>query len=164
LFCQHNNITELPKLQDKITEMRQQFNEVSEKLKANERRQKTLDKHIEQGGYYLECKGIYEKYLQQKPKHQEVFREAHRREITLYETAERYLNQHMNGHVFSVKTLKSWKSEQSTLTSDREPLYNKYTALREETQKVETIKRTVEAIIHEETQERQLSRSQGIEI
>lgn len=145
--------------------MRVKFNAISKNLKDADRRLTTLDKHIEQAQYFLEFKDIYKKYQQQKPKHQEDFREAYRREITLYEAAERYLNKHMNSHSFSVKTLKEWKSEKTTLNVERSGFYREYTALREETQKVETIKRNVEQIIREESRETQPIRVvRGMEI
>jgi tRNA G18 (ribose-2'-O)-methylase SpoU len=154
----------MPQLQDKVTAMKANFKEISEKLKANERRLKTLDKHIEQAQYFLEFKAIYKQYKQQKPKKQEAFREAHRREITLYEVAERYLDKHMNGHVFSAKTLKAWKLEKSTLTAERDGVYREYVALREEMKLVETIKRNVGAILREDVGEAQPKRIQGTEI
>lgn len=64
---------------------------IREELKPVERRLKTLDEHIKQAGYYREFTKINRLYKQQKLKDKEGFYESHRRELTLYEAAERYI-------------------------------------------------------------------------
>ena len=163
-FLTDNNITDMVGLQDKVGEMYKRQNGLREKLKSIERRLKVLDDHIEQAGYYQEFKDIYIKYTQQKPKNQENFREAHRREITLYEAAEKYLKQHLNGHSFTRQTLKTWKSELAELTAKKDNLYKEYDSLKEETREVEQIKRSVESIMRESGRESNHTRKNGIEL
>jgi hypothetical protein len=57
--------------------------------RPSRRRSGTLDKHIEQGQYYLEFKAVYEKYKQQKPKKQEDFREETRESQPIKTSVER---------------------------------------------------------------------------
>jgi tRNA nucleotidyltransferase/poly(A) polymerase len=88
------------------------------KMKPIERRLQVLPEHIKQAGYYLEFRDIYREYKQLKrPKKQEAFRDDYHREITLYEAADRYLRQHLNGR--NEIPLKSWKEELERLTAEK---------------------------------------------
>lgn len=144
VFLQNNHITDMAELQEKIAFMRGQFNILREKLKKTDRRLTVLDEHIKQAEYYQEFKTIYKQYQEQKPKHKDVFYQQFAREIILYESAKRYLDAHLNGHGLP---LKAWKSERANLTTERAVLYREYTLLKDETQKIEQIKRTVESLV-----------------
>lgn len=142
-------------------EMRNRRNDISDKMKANERRQKTLTEHIKQAEYYLQFREIYKQYKQQKPNKQETFKENHSREIILFETAEVYLKRHMNGH----KTLpiKTWKLEASKLKTEKNILYQQFTLLREEVREVEIIQRNVEQLMVDSEQERKIVKDKAME-
>ena len=88
--------------------------DINDTLKPIERRLKSLDEHIKQTGYYFEFREIYEEYKKQKPRKQDAFYESHRRELTLYESAERYLTGIMNGRT-TIPT-KKWKEERALAT------------------------------------------------
>ena len=81
-----------------------------------------------------------------------------------YEAAERYLKKHMNGHVFSAKTIKAWKSEQSSLTIGKSVLNQQYAALKDEAVKVERIKRNIENLLRDDSRESQPKRKHGLEL
>jgi hypothetical protein len=128
--------------------MQKNHNALRNELKPLERRLKTLDEHIKQAGYHREFLNIHKKYERQKPKNREAFREAHRREITLFETADRYLKDVLNGH--EVPPVKAWISELVEKTAKHELLSEKFTLLKEETRKVERIKRSVDDILQKD--------------
>jgi len=156
IFLQQNKIEDMAALSAKVDEMQGRFYGMRENFKKTERRLGTLKEHIEQAEYYLEFKDIHKKYRQMNPKYQKDFREVHHREISLYKSAERYLRDVMNGH--TKLPLKAWKAEQAKLTAEKDSLYADYHRLKDEIQKVETIKRNVERLIREETPRQNISR------
>jgi hypothetical protein len=115
-----------------------------ERLKPLERRLKTLDEHIKQVESYRKHRKVYEQYQGQKPKHRDAFHEAHRAEITLYESADRYLKRHLNGRT-SIP-MQAWKSERGKLTTERSRLNSKYQTLKSEIREVEIIRKYAEEI------------------
>ena len=155
-FLQSNNISDLPGLREKVSEIRGRFDAVSDKLKKIERRQRTLDEHIRQAESYLQYRAAFQRYQQQKPSKREAFFEQHRAELTLYETAERYLHQVMNG--CTSLPIKAWKSEAATLATDREKLYREYSRLKEEVHNVERIRQSVEKTVRNEERPRPIAR------
>jgi len=147
IFLQTNGITELPQLQEKVTDIRGLFDDVRAKLNKSERRLTVLREHIKQAEIYREHEAVYTQYQQQKPKNREAFYECHRREIILFEAAKKYLDEHLNGHPLS---LKAWKVEDAKLTAEKDNLYGQFYRLKEEVRDVEVIRRCVEQIMRDE--------------
>ena len=104
--------------------------DINNKLKPIERRLKSLDEHIKQAGYYFEFREVFEEYKKQKPGKQDTFYESHRRELTLYESAEHYLTGIMNGKT-TIPT-KKWKAEREKLIAESKSLYQEYYSLKDE--------------------------------
>jgi L-fucose isomerase-like protein len=102
-------------------------------LKKVERRIGTLREHIKQAE-------IYRKYKRKKARA--------KTETALFQAAQKYLIDHLNGHKLDLDT---WKVELGTKTTEQEVLYREYDALKDETREVEIIKRAIEDIIREET-------------
>jgi len=141
-------------------------------LKPLERRLKTLDEHIEQGGNYKKYKGIYERYNSIQPSMadkifkrdpKEDFYNTHRAEITLFESADKYLKEHLNGKV-ETPPLKKWKAEREEKTAEKEKLYREYYTIKNEAKEVEQIKKSVYEIMREETQREQHTRRHEMEL
>ena len=153
VFLQNNSIKDMAGLEEKTTGMYAKQFEIRDNLKPLERRLKTLDEHIKQAGYYLEFKKIYGVCKQQKPKHQAVFAEMHHREITLFESADRYLKGVMNGK--TGLPVKAWKTERAKLTAEKNTLNQDYVSLKNEVKEIEKIKRGIDEIIREENRETQ---------
>ncbi|MCL2427292.1 MAG: MobA/MobL family protein [Oscillospiraceae bacterium] len=162
-FLQENKIMDLDGLHKFIISMHNKQSDIREKLKPMERRLKTLDKHIEQAEYYREFTKINRLYNQQKPKDKEDFFESHRRELTLYQAAERYIKTHLNGR--DKIPLASWEKERVNLTVERKSLNAEYLQLNDEVGKVEKISRSVQDILYEERRrDKQQIKSHGIEL
>jgi hypothetical protein len=158
-FLYRNNIANMDDLEREVRSMYGQTDAVLVELKKIERRKDTLDKHIEQAGYFTEFRKVYQQYKQQKPNRKEAFYEAHRREITLYEAAERYLTPVLNGHPLN---LAKWKAERRDKAAEKDQLYQQYYALKAKTKNVETIRRTVMDVLREGAIERMPQRERGI--
>ena len=160
-FLQSNHITGMAGLQEKVTAMRRQFDSVRDKLKKTERRLGVLDEHIKQAEIFKEHKAVYLRYQQeQNQKKKAAFYDKHTEGIILYEAAKRYLDAHMNGK--SGLPVRAWRAEREKLTAEKNRLYREYTALREDTRKVEQIKRSVEDLLSEELPGLKPERAQGL--
>ena len=60
--------------------------------------------------------------------------------------------------------MKAWKQERDTKTTERKRLYAKYEALKNETAKVEKIRKSVYEIMRDETRRTQPTRTRGMEL
>jgi hypothetical protein len=161
VFMQSNNLSTLPELQGKIAEFYDRLSDVREKLKPIDRRLKTLDEHIKQAEILAKHKAVYKRYTEQKPKDRDRFYETNRAEITLYEAANRYMKEHLNGR--TAIPLKAWKSEQAKLTGEQSALDREYKSLKEDVQSVETIRRYAESV-ERTIAPPQKTRTQGLEL
>jgi len=94
------------------------------------------------------------------------FKEVNHTGWTLYTAAEKYLREHMQKH-FDPKKLppiKEWEKELAEKLETRDSLYRNYYALKDETEKVEKIQRSVREIQKSVSQERTTARARDMEI
>lgn len=145
VFLQQHDVRDLAGLREKVVDMYAQLGDVSDRLKKTERRLKTLDEHIRHADNYFKHRDIHRKYRQLKPNKQEAFYETHRTELTLFEAAERYLADVMNGRA-TIPT-KAWRAEAAQLVAEKQSLYDEYVQMKEEVKDAETIRRCVEQIL-----------------
>lgn len=145
-FLQENNISTLPELRKKVSEMQARFDDVRENLKFADRRLETLDEHIRQAGIYTEHKELYEQYQKLSPRKRPDFYEAHRSGLMLFEAAKRYLIAHLNGHELP---LKAWEAEREELSAERGKAYREYGSLKGQVFELETIRSAAERIARE---------------
>ena len=161
--------------------------DIRDKLKPIDRRLKTLDEHIRQSGNYKGYRGqkaqydkLYAQYTtlskatgfgaerkaQKALDTANKYYETHRMEITLYEAAERYLKDVLQGR-FDPKKLPpvtKWKAEIEKLTAERKRLDYDYSILRNEVKEAEQIRRSIYSIVRQEQRERQPRRARDMEI
>jgi ATP-dependent exoDNAse (exonuclease V) alpha subunit len=131
LFLQENKIMDMAGLEAKANSLYRHNQILRGELKPVERRLKTLGEHIKQAETYLKLKG----------------KARIGSEEILFTAAKRYLDEHLNGR--KSIPLKKWKSERVGLEATKEKHYRQYSLLKEETQKIEGIKRGIEKIIRE---------------
>jgi len=160
-FLQSNDITGMEQLVSKVTEINERFYEVSNKIKAVDRRLDTLNTHLAQYENYKQYRPVYMKYRQLDPKKRGAFYDKHSEEIQLYEAAGRYLESVMNGQ--TALPVKAWQAEQKKLTADRFMLCEDYYRLQDEVRSVEALLRGAENIMREHSRERQHTRSRELE-
>jgi hypothetical protein len=136
IFLQENRIADMDGLERKVKSMSGKLQSVRDELKPVERRLNTLDEHIRQAEIYLAHKN--KKALTDS-------------EGILFGAARKYLSEHLNGRPLD---LKKWKAERAEKAAAKDRLYREYYALKEETQKVERIQRSVREIIRTEPPDR----------
>jgi hypothetical protein len=160
-FLQENQITDMAGLREKVGEMYDRRLDMGDRLNRIDGRLHILDENIRHMGYYQEHREIYRQYQQiRRPKKQAAFREQHYTEIALFESAHRYLGQHLNGHT---TPLQSWTEERGELLNERAALNGQYIALKEEVREAEIVKRNVEWLMNRSEQKTRAHRSRGME-
>jgi hypothetical protein len=171
-FLSVNNITDYNDLVEKLRSMISKQRDISTQIKPIERRIKDLDEHIRQGENYKKYKGIYERYNSIEPSLTDKifkrdpkadFYREHDTQIILFESADKYLKEHLNGKV-KTPPLKKWKAEREEKTADKERLYKGYYALKEEVKEVEQIKKSVYEILRREEPQKQHRKSHNMEL
>jgi hypothetical protein len=163
-------IGDMAGLAGKVSKMYDRLHDAGEKLKKVERRLETLDEHIRQSENFkngrrqkAHYEKLYAEYKNTKKttglfagrKTQKAlyaaqdYYESNRAEIALYDAAERYLRDALQGH-FDMKKLPpmtQWKKERATKSAERNALHADYYRLRDEVKNAEAIKRSVEKLI-----------------
>jgi len=147
-FLQETSISTLSELRKKVAEMSSRLFDIQDTVKFYESRAKTLDEHIRQGEIYTKHEELYSQYQQLKPRKQSKFHDAHRVDLMLFESAQRYLDTHYIKPGFSTQ---SWKEEREKLAAVRSKVYREYTALKSEVFEVEAIRYAAEQITREAT-------------
>ncbi|XBX05532.1 MobQ family relaxase [Enterocloster clostridioformis] len=159
-FLQSRNITTLVQLQEVVSDMKKQYWTTNREIKQTEKLLHERKELIDQAGKYQEHRPIYKAYIQTKPKKQEEFFESNRAALILYQSAERYLKEHLGKE--KVLKLKAWKAEIADLTQKKSRLYSSLQTLKAEVQEAEAVKKCVEqAIQPEQTKSKTQSRRRG---
>jgi len=163
VFIQENHITDLPALADKVSAMLRGYDEANTQIKKLERRQKTLDKHLEQCENFRKCRKVNARYeslyaeyesakketgLFAKAKADRALKAAqdyyrdHEAEIRMFEAAEKYLKDVLQKRFDPAKLpVKKWSDERAAGARELDRLYAACRALKEEIKHAETLKR-----------------------
>ena len=183
-FLRCNKIYNMEDLEKKVSAMHGKVNSVRTDLKKVERRVDTLKEHIRHSVNFKDCRKLKARYdelsslytiarkttgfgverkAQKALDAANEYYEAHRSELAMFNNAEQYLRDVLQGR-FDPKKLPpitKWRGELAAKSTEKETLYTKYYALKDETAKVEKIQRSVAEIMRAE---RQPTRAQGIEL
>lgn len=155
-FLKEKNITSLSELKESIVTLRDKNYKTTRALKDIEKRIDDNTKLIDQAEKYLKYKDIYKAYTKLKKNKQEDFYNEHTAEIILFESAKKYLKEHLG----ESKTLNisKWKSEVSTLRKEKDILYSQIIDIRKEVAQAEKVKTCIEQL---QEHPKELSHSQS---
>ena len=128
-LLKEKNITSLSELKENILALRDKNYNTTRALKDTEKRIDDNTKLIDQAEKYLKHKDIYKAYTKLKKSKQEDFYNEHSAELILFESAKKYLKEHLG----ESKTLNisKWKSEVIALKKEKNSLYNQILEIRE---------------------------------
>ena len=114
-------------------------------LKSTEDALKNINEQIHYTGQYLANKNIYADY--RKSRNKSKFYEAHRAELTIYESALRILKEKSNGK--KLPTLKMLQEEKKLLIKLQISQREKFDTFRQYERKLRTVCSNVESILHQ---------------
>ena len=151
-LLKEKNITSINQLKESITDLRDKNYKTTRALKDTEKKIDDRIQLIDQSEKYSKNKDTYKVYAKLKKSKQEDFYNEHTAELILFESAKKYLKEHLG----ESKTLaiSKWKSELDTLKKDKKSLYNQILEVREEVAQAEKVKVCIEQL---QVQEKQLS-------
>ena len=152
-LLKEKNIPSLSELKESITDLRDKNYKTTRALKNTENEIDEKTQLIDQSEKYLKYKDIYKAYTKLKKSKQEDFYNEHTAEIILFESARKYLKEHLG----ESKTLNisNWKSELATMKKEKDSLYCQIIDLRKEVEQAEKVKICIEQLqehLKEQTQ------------
>lgn len=153
------NITSLSEQKESTVTLRDQNYKTTRTIKNTEKRIDDNTKLIDQAGKYLKHKDTYKAYTKLKKNKQDIFYNEHTIEIILFESARKYLKEHLD----ESKTLNisKWKSDVATLNKEKKSIYNQILKIREEVEQTEKVKDCIEQL---QEQEKRLSQVKWSEL
>ena len=155
-FLKEKNIISLSELKESIVTLRDKNYKTTRAIKDTEKRIDDKVQLIDQAEKYLKHKDTYKAYTKLKENKQDTFYNEHTAEIILFESAKKYLKEHL-GESKNLNISK-WKSEIGTLRKEKDRLYNQILEIREEVEQAEKVKTCIEQL---QVQEKRLTKSKS---
>ena len=147
-FLKEKNIISVFELKENIVTLRDKNYKTTRTIKDTEKKIDDRVQLIDQAEKYLKYKDTYKAYTKLKKNKQDTFYNEHTAEIILFESAKKYLKEHLG----ESKTLNisKWKSEDDTLKKEKKSLYNQILEIREEVKQAEKVKTCIERLQEQE--------------
>ena len=157
-LLKEKNITSLSELKENIVTLRDKNYKTTRALKDTEKRIDDKSKLIDQAEKYLKHKDIYKAYIKLKKRRQEDFYNEHTAELILFESAKKYLKEHLGDN--KTLAISKWKLEVDTLKKEKNSLYNQILKIREEVEQAEKVKTCIEQLQEQEKRLTQVKRKE----
>ena len=143
-LLKEKNITSLSELKESITNLRDKNYKTIRAIKDTEKKINDRVQLIDHAEKYSKHKDTYKAYTKLKRSKQEDFYNEHTAEIILFESAKKYLKEHLG----ESKTLNisKWKSEVVNMKKEKNSLYNQILKIREEVGQAEKVKTCIEQL------------------
>ena len=162
VFLTSNDIADVEQLASKVERMHRRQYEVANRIKAIDRRKEKLTEHLAQVDIRKQHMAVNKKYKGLDPKKRSAYLQKHADEIERYESAAKYLKDHLNG--YGKIPEKEWRTEQDRLIAERYGLCEEYYKLKDDVKSVETLRRNTENIMRESALERTQTRTKDMEL
>ena len=157
-LLKEKNIISVSELKESIVTLRDKNYKTTRAIKDTEKQIDDRVQLIDQAEKYLKHKDTYKAYTKLKKNKQDTFYNEHTAEIILFESAKKYLKEHLG----ESKTLNvsKWKSEVATLKKKKNSLYNQILDIREEVKQAEKVKNCIEQLQEHSEELSQVKRSE----
>ena len=157
-FLKEKNIKSISELKENISALRDKNYKTTRAIKDTEKKINDRVQLIDQAEKYLKHKDTYKAYTKLKKSKQDTFYNEHTAEIILFESAKKYLKEHLG----ESKTLaiSKWKLEIANMKKEKNSLYNQILEIREEVKQAEKVKTCIEQLQEQEKQLPQLKRNE----
>lgn len=146
-FLKEKNIISVSELKENIVTLRDKNYKTTRTIKDTEKKIDDRVQLIDHAEKYLKHKDTYKAYTKLKKNKQDTFYNEHTAEIILFESAKKYLKEHLG----ESKTLNisKWKSEIGTLRKEKDTLYSQITDIRKEVEQAESVRSCIENLLTE---------------
>ena len=146
-FLKEKNIKSISELKENISALRDKNYKTTRAIKDTEKKINDTVQLIDQAEKYLKHKDTYKAYTKLKKNKQEDFYNEHTAEIILFESAKKYLKEHLG----ESKTLNisKWKSEVIALKKEKDTLYSQIIDIRKEVEQAESVRSCIEKLQQE---------------
>lgn len=144
-ILQDNKIFTAPQLDETVNSIRDEYDNIRITLKEVEGRLKSLTELVKQAEIYRRHRELYKQYHSLSGNKADMFRIRNYTEIALYEAAEKYLKENVNGSTLEVG---KWKSDIATLTEQKNKLYSEMYKKRDELKIAESIQKSVDTVLN----------------
>lgn len=146
-FLKEKNIISVSELKENIVTLRDKNYKTTRTIKDTEKKIDDRVQLIDQAEKYLNHKDTYKAYTKLKKNKQDTFYNEHTAEIILFESAKKYLKEHLG----ESKTLaiSKWKSEVATLKKEKDTLYSQIIDIRKEVEQAENVRSCIDKLLQE---------------
>ena len=152
-YLQDNKIFTIPQLNETVNSVRDEYDNIRIGLKEVESRLKSLTELVKQAEIYRRHRDLYKQYHSLPGNKADMFRIKNYTEIALYEAAEKYLKENVNGSTVEVG---KWKSDIATLTDRKDRLYSEMYKKRDEMKLAESVQKSVDTALKQHTRKRNI--------
>ena len=157
-FLKEKNITLISELKESISALRDKNYKTTRAIKDTEKKINDRVQLIDQAEKYLKHKDTYKAYTKLKKSKQEDFYNEHTAEIILFESARKYLKEHLGDS--KTLNISKWKSEVANMKKEKKSLYNQILEIREEVEQAEKVKICIEQLQEQEKRLTQVKRNE----
>ena len=157
-FLKEKNIISLSELKESIVTLRDKNYKTTRAIKDTEKKIDDRVQLIDQAEKYLKHKDTYKAYIKIKKNKQDDFYNEHTAEIILFESAKKYLKEHLG----ESKTLaiSKWKLEVTALKKEKDTLYSQIIDMRKEVEQAESVRNCIEKLLQENRRLTQVKRNE----
>lgn len=161
-FLKEKNIISVSELKENIVTLRDKNYKTTRTIKDTEKKIDDRVQLIDQAEKYLKYKDTYKAYTKLKKNKQDTFYNEHTAEIILFESAKKYLKEHLGDN--KTLNISKWKSEVDTLKKEKKSLYNQILEIREEVGQAEKVKTCIEQLQEQENRELSQVKKQELDL
>ena len=144
-FLKEKNTTSIPELKECISALRDKNYKTTRAIKDTEKKTNDKVELVDQAEKYLKHKDTYKAYTRLKKSKQEDFYNEHTAEIILFESARKYLKEHLGER--KTLAISKWKSEVTTLKKEKNSLYSQILDMRKEVEQAESVRSCIEKLL-----------------
>ena len=152
-YLQDNKIFTVPQLDETVNSVRDEYDNIRITLKEVEGRLQSLAELVKQAEIYRRHRELYKQYHSLSGNKADMFRIRNYTEIALYEAAEKYLKENVNGSTLEVG---KWKTDIATLTEQKNKLYSEMYKKRDELKIAESIQKSVDTALKRHARKRNI--------
>ncbi len=146
-FLKEKNIISLSELKESIVTLRDKNYKTTRAIKDTEKKIDDRVQLIDQAEKYLNHKDTYKAYIKLKKNKQDTFYNEHTAEIILFESAKKYLKEHLGES--NTLAISKWKLEVATLKKEKDTLYSQIIDIRKEVEQAESVRSCIDKLLQE---------------